>query len=125
MAIASGDGLFMVSVLCLSIVSPFHMDTKPAKQPLADLSSARKIVLLSLFCLAQFLETFNTSTLFSAIPVIATSTGLSNNQSVWLYSAYQLTFAALLLIVRHVRSCSLHPLILRGAERSDERHLQP
>ncbi|KAI9461385.1 major facilitator superfamily domain-containing protein [Boletus coccyginus] len=74
------------------------MDTELAKNPLAELSAARKIVLLFLFCLSPFLDTFNSAALFSAIPVIATSTGLNNSQSVWLNSAYQLSFAALLLI---------------------------
>ncbi|KAH7886565.1 MFS general substrate transporter, partial [Phlebopus sp. FC_14] len=62
------------------------------------LSTPRKIFLLALFCFAQFLDTFNTSALFSAIPAIAVAVGLNNSQSVWLNSAYQLTFAAFLLI---------------------------
>ncbi|KAN0078474.1 Major facilitator superfamily domain containing protein [Tylopilus felleus] len=74
------------------------MDIELAKSPVADLSAARKILLLSLFCLSQFLDTFNTSALFSAIPAIATSTGLNDSQSVWLYSSYQISFAAFLLI---------------------------
>jgi len=100
------------------------MDTDLAKNPLAELSAARKIVLLLLFCLSPFLDTFNSAALFSAIPVIATSTGLNNSQSVWLNSAYQLSFAALLLIVSLPHSCSLHQLIVCGVEWSDERHLQ-
>jgi len=101
------------------------MDTVLANDPLAELSAARKIVLLLLFCLSQFLDTFNTAALFSAIPAIATSTGLNNSQSVWLNSAYQLSFAALLLIVSFLPSCSLHQLIVCGLEWSDERRLRP
>ncbi|KAI9461387.1 major facilitator superfamily domain-containing protein [Boletus coccyginus] len=74
------------------------MDTEVAKNPLIELSGTRKMVLLSLFCFSQFLSSFNISALFSAIPAIATSTGLNNSQSVWLNSAYQLSSAALLLI---------------------------
>lgn len=89
-----------------------EMDTELAKNPLAELSAARKIVLLFLFCLSPFLDTFNSAALFSAIPVIATSTGLNDSQSVWLNSAYQLSFAALLLIVSLPRSCPLLQLIV-------------
>ncbi|KAI9461390.1 major facilitator superfamily domain-containing protein [Boletus coccyginus] len=64
------------------------MGTGIAKNPLTELSGTRKI----------FLDSFNISALFSAIPAIATSTGLNNSRSVWLNSAYQLSFAALLLV---------------------------
>ncbi|KAJ7877970.1 major facilitator superfamily domain-containing protein [Mycena olivaceomarginata] len=61
-------------------------------------SKTRKILLLGILCLALFLDTFNNSSLFTAIPVISVQLDISNSQSVWLLSAYQLTFAALLLI---------------------------
>ncbi|KIJ58604.1 hypothetical protein HYDPIDRAFT_34023 [Hydnomerulius pinastri MD-312] len=70
----------------------------PVKDSLSSLSSPRKVFLLVLFCFAQFLDTFNTAALFSAIPAIAAAVGLNNSQSVWLNSSYQLTFAAFLLI---------------------------
>jgi hypothetical protein len=63
-------------------------------------SKGKKIVLLGIFCLALFLDTFNNSSLFTAIPVISLQLNIPNSQSVWLLSAYQLTFAGLLLIVR-------------------------
>ncbi|THU95607.1 MFS general substrate transporter [Dendrothele bispora CBS 962.96] len=65
--------------------------------PLASLSLGRKRLLLSIFCFAQFLDTFNNSALFSAIPRIAAALNITNANSVWLLSAYQLTFAAFLL----------------------------
>ncbi|EPQ51292.1 MFS general substrate transporter, partial [Gloeophyllum trabeum ATCC 11539] len=65
---------------------------------LALQSPARKKCLLAIFCFAQFLDTFNNSALFAAIPPISAALGISNSNSVWLLSAYQLTFAALLLI---------------------------
>jgi len=58
----------------------------------------KKILLLCIFCLAFFLDTFNNSSLFTAIPVISAQLDIPNSQSVWLLGAYQLTFAALLLI---------------------------
>ncbi|KAF9461921.1 MFS general substrate transporter [Collybia nuda] len=56
-----------------------------------------KATLLVIFCFAQFLDAFNNSALFAAIPPIAVDLNISNSTSVWLISAYQLTFAALLL----------------------------
>ncbi|KAF4578357.1 hypothetical protein EYR36_000168 [Pleurotus pulmonarius] len=64
---------------------------------LASLSTGRKRLLLAIFCFAQFLDTFNNSALFASIPPISQALGISNANSVWLLSAYQLTFAALLL----------------------------
>ncbi|KAJ7661576.1 major facilitator superfamily domain-containing protein [Mycena polygramma] len=58
----------------------------------------KKLLLLAIFCLALFLDTFNNSSLFTAIPVISVQLNIPNSQSVWLLSAYQLTFAGLLLI---------------------------
>lgn len=81
-------------------------DAEPAKHQvngsqLASLSIGRKRLLLAIFCFAQFLDTFNNSALFASIPPISQALGISNANSVWLLSAYQLTFAALLLTVRH------------------------
>jgi MFS family permease len=72
---------------------------KNAALPLASLRTSKKILIHSVLCLALFLDTFNNSSLFSAIPPIAKQLEIPNSQSVWLLSAYQLTFAALLLIV--------------------------
>ncbi|KAJ7853760.1 major facilitator superfamily domain-containing protein [Mycena leptocephala] len=58
----------------------------------------KKLLLLAIFCLALFLDSFNNSSLFTAIPIISVQLQIPNSQSVWLLSAYQLTFAALLLI---------------------------
>ncbi|KAJ7790671.1 hypothetical protein B0H14DRAFT_2625781 [Mycena olivaceomarginata] len=58
----------------------------------------KKILLLCIFYLAFFLDTFNNSSLFTAIPLISAQLNISDSQSVWLLGAYQLTFAALLLI---------------------------
>ncbi|KAF8510477.1 MFS general substrate transporter [Hysterangium stoloniferum] len=58
--------------------------------------------LLFLFCFSQFLDTFNSSAFFSAIPSISGAIGLEGNDTVWLISAYQLTFASFLLCSGHV-----------------------
>ncbi|PFH50117.1 hypothetical protein AMATHDRAFT_4276 [Amanita thiersii Skay4041] len=65
---------------------------------LASQSSLRKAALLFVFCFAQFLDTFNNSALFAAIPPISADLKIVNSVAVWLISAYQLTFAALLLV---------------------------
>ena len=63
-------------------------------------STARRYLLLVIFCLAQFLDAFNNSALFSAIPSLVRDLGFTEGESTWLISAFQLTFASFLLIVR-------------------------
>jgi predicted MFS family arabinose efflux permease len=63
-----------------------------------QISSARRFVLLLIFCLAQFLDAFSGLALFSAIPTISADLGLSENEAVWLISAFGLTFASFLLL---------------------------
>ncbi|KAG0704079.1 major facilitator superfamily domain-containing protein [Suillus ampliporus] len=63
-----------------------------------QLSHTRRLVLLVMFCLAQFLDAFNNSALFSAIPALEVSMGMTESQSIWVISAFQLTFASFLLI---------------------------
>lgn len=64
------------------------------------LSNARRYTLLIMFCLAQLLDAFNHASLFSAIPSLIDSLGLTESESTWLMSAFQLTFASFLLVVR-------------------------
>ncbi|KAG2094866.1 major facilitator superfamily domain-containing protein [Suillus discolor] len=71
----------------------------PAETPVHDeLSLTRRLILLFMFCLAQFLDAFSNSALFSAIPVLEVSMGMTESQSTWIMSAFQLTFASFLLI---------------------------
>ncbi|ETW77131.1 major facilitator superfamily [Heterobasidion irregulare TC 32-1] len=63
----------------------------------SSLPAVLKYILLIIFCFAQFLDAFNNSSLFAAIPPISVDLHIVNSTSVWLISAYQLTFAALLL----------------------------
>ncbi|KAJ7872325.1 major facilitator superfamily domain-containing protein [Mycena olivaceomarginata] len=78
----------------------FESDSKGAglTGTLESQSRNKKVLVLMILCLAFFLDTFNNSSLFTAIPVISTQLNIPNSQSVWILSAYQLTFAALLLI---------------------------
>ena len=62
-------------------------------------STAHRYVLLIIFCLAQFLDAFNNSALFSAIPALVDDLGMTEAESTWIISAFQLTFASFLLIV--------------------------
>ncbi|KAJ8518266.1 hypothetical protein ONZ45_g4621 [Pleurotus djamor] len=64
---------------------------------LASESTLLKSLLMVIFCFAQFLDAFNNSSFFAAIPPIASDLNITNGNSVWLISAYQLTFAAFLL----------------------------
>jgi MFS family permease len=72
------------------------VDSTEASSP--RISKARKLVLLVLFCIAQFLDIFNISALFSAIPTLRNDLGFDESGATWLTSAYQLTFASFLLI---------------------------
>ena len=63
-------------------------------------SAARRYVLLIMFCLAQFLDSFNNGALYLAIPELVDALGMTESESTWLISAFQLTFASFLLIVR-------------------------
>ncbi|KAJ8581984.1 MFS general substrate transporter [Rhizopogon salebrosus TDB-379] len=63
-----------------------------------ELSLIRKLVLLTIFCLAQFLDVVCGSALFSAIPSLSISMGMTESQSTWVISAFQLTFSSFLLI---------------------------
>ena len=68
-------------------------------KPPSSLSPFRKYTLLLIFCLAQFLDVFNNSALLAAIPIMADQMQMTGDQSVWIISATQLTFAAFLLLV--------------------------
>lgn len=57
-------------------------------------SPFRRYLLLIIFCFAQFLDAFNNSALFSAIPSLENSLGITESQSTWIISAFQLTFAS-------------------------------
>ncbi|KZW02945.1 MFS general substrate transporter [Exidia glandulosa HHB12029] len=69
----------------------------PVEQPPHRLGKFCQAILLALFCTSVFLDTFNVSALFSAIPIISREVSLDAGSSVWLVSAYQLTFSAFLL----------------------------
>ncbi|KAF9256790.1 MFS general substrate transporter [Marasmius fiardii PR-910] len=73
-------------------------DLVKADDVLATLPTFQKVALLVVICIAEFLDTFSNSALFSAIPGISQALGISNSNSVWLQSGYQLTFASLLLM---------------------------
>jgi MFS family permease len=75
------------------------LPTPRSTQSLAAIPIFKKILILFVLCFAIFLDVFNNSSLITAIPPISRQLGISNSQSVWILSAYQLTFAALLLIV--------------------------
>jgi len=90
-----------VEVLGIVDDAQLHSRDPPGHDPfnaLNDQSPSRKLLIYTLLCFAIFLDTVNNSALFSAIPVISSQLDIPDSQSVWLLSAYQLTFAALLLV---------------------------
>ncbi|KAG2355363.1 major facilitator superfamily domain-containing protein [Suillus spraguei] len=62
------------------------------------LSLARKLILLVMFCLTQFIDTLSMSALLSAIPALEASMGMTEIQSTWVSSGFRLTFSSFLLI---------------------------
>jgi hypothetical protein len=104
-------GQTAVPSLAPTIVENFEQDdTKtiaPEVSSLAQLPSIQKNVLLAIFCLGQFLDIMNTSAMLPALPATSKTVGLTESDSVWLFAAYQATFAGFLLIVS-----SLHFILL-------------
>lgn len=88
------------SVRFASTDSQTDLESSPSPTYRAPtISALRKYVLLIVFCLAQFVDVFNISALFSAIPVMSEELDIDAGQSAWIISALQLTFAAFLLAV--------------------------
>jgi hypothetical protein len=75
------------------------LEAESPNPDLATASTVRKIALLTIFTLAEFLDAFNNSALFPAIPMITSELHFKASETVWIISAYQLTFAAFLLVV--------------------------
>ncbi|KAG8806689.1 hypothetical protein FRC18_005972, partial [Serendipita sp. 400] len=63
----------------------------------ANASTSRKLALLFIFTLANFLDGFNISALIPAIPGIASQLQFQTSEITWIIACYQLTFAAFLL----------------------------
>jgi hypothetical protein len=102
-------------------------DTKtiaPEVSSLAQLSTLQKNVLLAIFCLGQFLDIMNTSAMLPALPATSQAVGLTESDSVWLFAAYQATFAGFLLIVSSLYSGIVGWWLTGSTERSHFRHLR-
>lgn len=61
-------------------------------------SQAKKYFLLAIFCFVQFLDAFNFSALFPALPRIQEDLQMDSGETTWIISAFQLTFASFLLL---------------------------
>jgi hypothetical protein len=104
---------------------PSELAATNGGETLGTLSTNRKILLAFFLCLAQFLDTVANSSLFAAIPLISVQLGISNPDSVWLISGYQLTFAALLLGVSVLPTPFIVCSWKTFAERKNERFIRP
>ncbi|KAG9310787.1 major facilitator superfamily [Chiua virens] len=63
-----------------------------------QLSLMHKLFLLLILCFAQFLDAFDNAALFPAIPALEAAMRITESQSSWVISAFQLTFASFLFI---------------------------
>ena len=82
------------------MVAPLSVTDTAIDIPAIRLSSARRCMLLFIFCLAQFLDAFINASLFSAMPSLIDSLGFTESETTWVMSAFQLTSASFLLVVR-------------------------
>ncbi|KAG8811941.1 hypothetical protein FRC19_003486 [Serendipita sp. 401] len=74
------------------------MDANGDTSQLHKVSTLRKIALLFMFVFAEFLDSFNNSALFPALPALTSDLGFKASEIVWVISAYLLTFASFLLM---------------------------
>lgn len=63
-----------------------------------SMSNARRIVLLVIFCLTQFIDAFSNTAIFSALPRLKEEMGMNEGEATWVVSAFGLTFASFLLV---------------------------
>src|ERR1700722_9555447 len=70
-------------------------------------SHAHKHALLAIFCLAQFIDAFSITALFSAIPSLVISLEMTAAESPWIISTFTLTFASFLLMVGAMQLVSM------------------
>jgi MFS family permease len=76
-------------------MSSSSLTPKPAV--VTDVTPLMRGVLLTVCYLAQTIDSYNGAAFFVAIPPISFQLGIDSDTSVWLISAYQLTFASFLL----------------------------
>ena len=96
-----GNGVVFTATNTITSDEPSEtpLEAEKPNPDLANASTVRKVALLTIFTLAEFLDSFNNSALFPAIPFIASELHFQASETVWIISAYQLTFAAFLLVV--------------------------
>ncbi|KAF9491540.1 MFS general substrate transporter [Pleurotus eryngii] len=64
----------------------------------ASLSPRRKLVLLGVFCSAQFFDVFNASAVLVSLPSLGADLHFAPGALQWILSAYTLTFASFMLV---------------------------
>ncbi|KAL1940391.1 hypothetical protein VTO73DRAFT_8963 [Trametes versicolor] len=73
-------------------------DSVSGEEPAASMSNARRYVLFVMFCVANALDSYNLNALFTALPVLREHFGLGEADASWVMSAFELTYAAFLLV---------------------------
>lgn len=73
----------------------------PEQEVKSHISNLRRYCLLSLFCMAMFLDAYNLTAFITAISILEKRFNLDEDQGSWILSAFQLTYAAFLLVVSH------------------------
>lgn len=94
-------------------------DKYSASTPRAQISNARRYLLFAIFCTANALDSYNLNALFAGLPALKDAFGLDEVDASWVMSAFNLTYASFLLIVRRFSIVSHHmsfnatPLLFR------------
>ncbi|KAI0628440.1 MFS general substrate transporter [Trametes polyzona] len=73
-------------------------DSEASTQQVVHVSNARRYLLFVMFCVANMLDAYNLNALFTALPVLKQVFGLGEADASWVMSAFELTYAAFLLI---------------------------
>lgn len=73
-------------------------DVSKAPSPATLVSKQRRYLMLTLFCLAEFFDSFMASGLFPAINDIQIHLNVAPAETTWAFAAYSATFSAFLLI---------------------------
>lgn len=82
-----------------SITTSQKEEEKPnVSTPLLSLNTHRKTVILLLLSSALFLDAFNALALSTALPVLLVQLHIPDNEDVWIFGAYQITFSGSLLL---------------------------
>ena len=100
-------------------------DEQAILSPRIRISCARRYFLFSIFCIANMLDSYSLNAIFAGLPALKAAFAMGEVEASWVMSAFQLTYAAFLLIVSPslcLRKGSLLTAHLQSGRISDVYH---